>query len=94
MSVTKPIGATATFTATVVNAEGVALPDAVVVFTDDVTDPVIPVTGAPQSATVVGTVLETVTVTATVQGATGPLTATDTAVFVDNTPAAVTVVAS
>lgn len=93
MSVTKPVGATATFTATVLNAEGVSLPDAVVTFTDDVTDPVVPVPGT-QSATVVGTALETVTVTATVQGANGPLTATDTATFVDNTPAVVTVTAS
>ena len=93
MPVTKPVGATATFTATVVNAEGVVLPDAVVTFTDDVTDPVVPVPGT-QTATLVGTVLETATVTATVQGADGPLTATETATFVDNTPAAVTVVAS
>lgn len=94
MPVVKPVGSPATFTAVVTNAEGVVLPDAVVTFTDDSSDAPVVEPGHPQVAVVTGSAIEVVTVTATVQGATGPLTATDTAQFVDNTPAAVTVTAS
>jgi hypothetical protein len=95
MPVKKPVGEIATFTAVVTNAEGVALPGAVVTFTDDsATDHPVVDPASPQVATVKGTVIEVVTVTATVQGATGPISATDSADFVDNTPAAVTLVAS
>lgn len=94
MSVTKPVGATATFTAVVTNAEGVELPDAVVTFTDDSTDAVTPTPDNAHVATLTGTSIETVNVTASVDGANGPITATDSAVFVDNTPAAITLVAS
>ncbi len=94
MSVTKPVGATATFTAVVTNNEGVELAGAVVTFTDDSADAVAATADNPHVATLVGTSIETVTVTATVQGANGPITATDSATFVDNTPAAVTLTAS
>ncbi len=93
MPVKKPVGATATLTAVVTNAEGVALPDAVVTFTDDSADAVT-VTADPHIATLVGTSIETVTVTASVQGADGPITATDSVDYVDNTPANITLVAS
>lgn len=94
MPVKKPIGAVATFTAVVTNAEGVPLPDAVVTFTDDSADAVVVDPATPQVGTVKGTTVETVTVTATVQGANGPIAATDSASFSDNTPAAITVTAS
>lgn len=90
----KPVGATATFTATVTNAEGVPLPDAVVTFTDDAADTVTPDPAAPQSATVTGTVIETVTVTATVSGVSGPISAAAAVDFVDNVPAGVSVAVS
>lgn len=88
MPVTKPVGAVAT------NNEGVELPDAVVTFTDDSTDAPVSNATAPHVGTVQGTSIEVVTVTATVEGANGPLTASDSADFVDNTPAAITLVAS
>lgn len=94
MPVKKPVGATATLTAIVSNAEGVLLPDAVVTFTDDSADAVTPTAANLQVATLTGTSIETVNVTASVNGANGPITATDSAVFVDNTPAAITLVAS
>lgn len=94
MSVQKPIGSVATFTAVVTNAEGVVLPDAIVTFTTDSADPVTPDPADPQTATLIGTTIETVTVTATVEGADGPISASDTADFSDNTPAAITLTAS
>lgn len=94
MTVQKPVGGTATFTAVVTNAEGLELPDAVVTFTDDSVDQVTVDPATPQVGTVVGTSVEVVTVTVSVDGADGPLTATDSADFRDNTPAAVTLTAS
>lgn len=94
MSINKPVGDIATFTAVVTNAEGTPLPNAIVTFTDDSADPVIPTAANAQIGTVTGTTVETVTVTATVQGATGPISATDSANFQDNTPAGITLTAS
>lgn len=95
MPVTKPVGETATFVAEVRNAEGLLLPNAAVTFTDDsTTDPVSVDPASPQVATVHGTVIELVTVTATVEGAAGPISATDTAQFADNVPASISLVAS
>jgi len=94
MPVKKPIGSTATFTARVTNAEGVELPDAIVTFTNDVSTPVVVDPATPQVGTVTDSNIEIVTVTVSVEGADGPITASDTAEFVDNTPAAVTLTAS
>jgi hypothetical protein len=94
MPVKKPVGAVATFTAVVTNAEGMPLPDALVTFTDDSTDPVVVDPANAQVGKVTGTHIEVVTVTATVQGAVGPLSATDTADFRDNVPAAIVLTAS
>lgn len=94
MSVNKPVGSPATFVAEVRNKEGVLLPDAVVTFTDDSADAVTPTAANPQVAVVVGTTVEVVTVTASVNGADGPIVATDTASFSDNTPATLTLTAS
>lgn len=94
MPVNKPVGDVATFTATVKNKEGLLLPNAAVVFTDDATDPVVVDPTNAQVGTVTGSAIETVTVTATAQGADGPISATDTADFQDNVPASVEVAAS
>lgn len=94
MPVNKPIGTAAFFTAEVRNAEGVLLPDAVVTFTDDSADPVVVDPASPHVGVVTGSTIETVTVTASVDGADGPVTATDTATFSDNTPASITLTAS
>ena len=95
MSVTKPVGELATFVAEVRNRGGVLLPGAVVTFSDDsAVDPVVVDPATPQVGVVRGTVEELVTVTASVEGAAGPIVATDTAQFVDNVPATLTLTAS
>jgi hypothetical protein len=88
----KSVGDTATFTAVVKNAEGVVLPGYEFTFTSD-TDTVTAVDG--QDATVVGSTVETVTVTATTVFPDGTEHSAEAAVdFVDNTPATVEVTAS
>ena len=95
MPVVKPVGDVATFVAEVRNNEGLLLPNAVVTFTDDsATDPVVVSAANAQVGTVHGTVIELVTVTASVEGAAGPITAVDTAQFADNVPASITLTAS
>jgi len=94
MPTQKPVGGVATFVAEVRNKDLVLLPDAQVAFTDDSADAPVVDPANPHTATVTGSSVETVTVTATVQGADGPISATDVAVFVDNVPASVTLVAS
>jgi hypothetical protein len=86
-NIQKPVGETATFTAVVTNAEGVVL-DVPVTFTSDV-DTVVVVDA--RDATLVGTAIETVTVTATASNGVAGSAAVD---FVDNTPATVVVTAA
>lgn len=88
----KPVGETATFSAVVKNAEGVVLPGYAFDFTSDV-DTVTAVDAT--DATVTGSTVETVTVTATTTFPDGTTHSGTAAVdFVDNTPATVEVTAS
>lgn len=86
----KPVGKTTTLTALITNAEGVVLADAVTWQSSVGTVTVDPAN--PEVATFVGTVIETVTFTATTSN--GIVSAAVAVDYVDNTPAMISVTAA